>query len=205
MRAGATAPERRRVNSRAEWAARYAAFDRAERKPSRWILQRAEALAPGSLVCDIAGGSGRHAFPLAELGHRVMLLDFVEQAIRIAMRRAAGVHGIVADAKALPLREGSFDAVVVTNFLDRDLFPSLVALLKPGGRLLYETYTTEHVALIAAGLASAPRSARYLLQAGELRHLVAPLSILAYREGDIEDEAGRRACASVEAVKMPLN
>lgn len=199
------APERRRVSSRAEWAARYAAADRVDRQPSRWILERAETLAAGSLICDVAGGTGRHAVPLAERGHRVVLLDFVEDAIRIAMRRAAGVRGVVADAASLPLREASCDAVVVTNFLDRDLFPSLVALLKPGGRLLYETYTTEHAALIAAGLARAPRSARYLLQPGELRRLVHPLSIVTYREGDIEDAAGRRACASVEAVRMPLN
>jgi SAM-dependent methyltransferase len=193
------------VSSRAEWVARYGAADRAYRQPSRWILERSATLAPDSLICDVAGGSGRHAVPLAGRGHRLVLLDFVEDALRIALRRAASIWGIVADARYLPLREASFDAVVVTNFLDRDLFPSLVALLKPGGRLLYETYTTEHAALIAAGLARAPRSASYLLHPGELRRLVQPLSITAYREGDIEDAAGRRACASVEAVRVAGN
>jgi hypothetical protein len=91
--------------------------------------------------------------------------------------------------------------VVVVNFLDRDLIPALIALLKPGGHLLYETYTTAHAALVAAGLARAPRSARYLLHAGELPVLLAPLAIVDSREGEVHDAAGRRACASVHAVK----
>ncbi len=152
-------------------------------------------------MCDIAGGAGRHAAPLVALGHRVVLLDFAEAAARDALRHSRATHAIVADAQALPLREGSFDAVVVTNFLDRDLIPAFIALLKPGGRLLYETYTTEHVTLVAAGLARAPRSARFLLQPGELRALVSRLTIVDYREGEIEDDAGLRVCASVHAFK----
>jgi len=154
-----------------------------------------------SLVCDVAGGTGRHAVALAAKGHRIVLVDFVAAAVTVATRRSPNVHGVVADVRSLPLKEGMFDGVVVTNFLDRDLIPALLALLKPAGHLLYETYTTEHAALVAAGLASAPRSARFLLKPGELRTLVAPLTILDYREGDIEDEAGRRACASVHAVR----
>ncbi len=171
-----------------------------EKKPSSWVIEQCRTLSPGSLLCDVAGGAGRHAVALAAQGHRVVLMDFAEAAVRAAMRRAPATRGVVADAGALPFRAGAFDGVVVTNFLDRDLIPAFIALLRPGGHLVYETYTTEHVALVAAGLSRAPRSARFLLRPGELRVLVAPLTIVAYREGDIEDEAGRRACASVHAV-----
>lgn len=152
----------------------------------------------------MAGGEGRHAAAIAELGHRVVLVDFAEVAVRLALRRAPEILAVVADVSALPLRAGVFDCLVVTNFLDRDLIPAFVALLRPGGSLVYETYTTDHVALVAAGLARSPRSARYLLRPGELRELVAPLTIVAYREGDIEDEAGRRACASVHALRSEV-
>lgn len=155
----------------------------------------------GSLVCDVAGGAGRHAAALAQQGHRVALIDFAESAVRAAMRRSRAIFGVVGDAAALPFRAAVFDGVVVTNFLDRDLIPAFIALLRPGGHLVYETYTTEHVALVAAGLSRAPRSARYLLHPGELRGLVTPLTVVAYREGDIEDAAGRRACASVHALR----
>ncbi|MGH7711767.1 MAG: class I SAM-dependent methyltransferase, partial [Gemmatimonadaceae bacterium] len=174
-------------NSRADWTARYAGGARRDEdtRPSRWVMEQSTALAPGSWVCDVAGGSGRHAAPLAARGCHVVIIDFVEAAVRTATRRAARVHGVVADVRTLPLKNARFDGIVVTNFLDRDLFPALIALLKPGGRLLYETYTTEHVALVAAGLAKSPRSARFLLKPGELRSLAAPLTIVAYREGDI--------------------
>ena len=142
---------------------------------------------------------GRHAAALAELGHRVVLLDFAEPAVRQALRRSRAIIGAVADLTALPLREETFDAVVVTNFLDRDLIPAFIGLLKRGGRLLYETYTTEHVMLVAAGLARGPHSAAYLLHPGELRTLVSPLTIVEYREGEIQDDAGLRVCASVHA------
>ncbi|MGQ0639282.1 MAG: class I SAM-dependent methyltransferase [Gemmatimonadaceae bacterium] len=195
-----SAPPPAEPNSRADWTARYARKRAEESRPSRWVIERSGLFAAESWICDVAGGAGRHAAPLAARGHHVVLVDFVELAVRTAVRRSARTHGVVADVRALALRDGKFDGVVVTNFLDRDLIPALIALLKPGGQLLYETYTTEHAALVAAGLASAPRSACFLLRASELRALVAPLRILDYREGDIEDEAGRRACASVHAV-----
>lgn len=187
-------------NSRAQWAARYAALLARDKAPSRWVLQRIRTLPQGSRICDVAGGIGRHAIPMAEMGHRVVLVDFIEAAVRVAMQGSPDVAGVVADARSLPLKEGVFDAVLVTNFLDRDLVPALIALLKPGGHLLYETYTTDHVALVAAGLASAPRSARYLLRPAELPALLAPLQILDSREGDVSDEAGRRVCASLHGV-----
>jgi len=144
---------------------------------------------------------GRHAAALAELGHRVVLLDFAEPAVRQAVRKSRSIMGVVAEMGALPLREEAFDAVVVTNFLDRALIPAFIGLLKRGGRLLYETYTTEHVMLVAAGLARGPHSVSYLLQPGELRTLISALTIVEYREGEIVDEAGRRVCASVHAVR----
>ncbi|MGQ0537355.1 MAG: class I SAM-dependent methyltransferase [Gemmatimonadaceae bacterium] len=186
--------------SRGAWIARYAGhIHHTEGAPSRWVMQQCESLAPQATVCDIAGGRGRHAVPLAARAARVILVDFVEEAVRHATSRSGRISGVVADVAALPLRRRSCDLVVVVNFLDRDLFPTLIGLLKPGGHLVYETYTTEHVALVAAGLVRSPRSARFLLRPGELRSLVAPLVIVAYREGDMEDAAGRRACASVVA------
>jgi SAM-dependent methyltransferase len=196
-------PQRPEPTSRADWITRYAAKRAHDAPPSRWIVERGHLLQPGSLVGDVAGGRGRHAVPFAENGHRVVLLDFVEEAVRSAIRRAPGIEGVVTDVQALAVRNHSFDAVIVVNFLDRELFPTLVALLKPGGHLLYETYTTEHAALVSAGVAHGPRTERFLLRQHELRTLVSPLTILAYREGEVNDEAGQRMCASIHAIKSP--
>jgi SAM-dependent methyltransferase len=135
------------------------------------------------------------------MGHHVVLIDFIETAVRFAMQQSPDIAGVVADAKALPLKEAAFDAVLVTNFLDRDLVPALIALLKPGGHLLYETYTSAHAALVAAGLARAPRSARYLLHHQELPSLCAALTIIDSREGEVDDQAGRRVCACLHGIR----
>ena len=79
----------------------------------------------------------------------------------------------------------------------RALFPRLIALLEHGGFLVYETYTLAHLSLDVSG----PRNPAYLLQPGELETLVAPLSILEYREGLRRDAAGERHVASVLARK----
>jgi SAM-dependent methyltransferase len=163
----------------------------------------AERLPAGALVVELAAGTGRHALAIAASGRPVVAVDFVEAAVRLAVRSGetahTAVHGVVADVEALPFAPGTLDAVVCVNFLDRALVPRFAALLRPGGVMIYETYTVEHLALVAAGRARAPRNPDYTLRPGELRSLVAPLSVLAYREGLVRDEAGERHVASIAA------
>lgn len=164
-------------------------------------MDAVRGLSPGGLVVDLAAGDGRHAGPIAATGRPVVAVDFVESAVQQAMRRHPLVHGVVADAGALPFVPGTLPVLLCVNFLDRALFPRLIALLEPGGTLVYETYTVEHLALVAAGRARAPRNPDYTLRPGELKSLVAPLAIAEYREGLLRDEAGERHVASVVARK----
>jgi SAM-dependent methyltransferase len=187
---------------RARWQERYAAdLDAGRRSPSSWVVERCGALPAGALVADVAAGAGRHAIALAEQGSRVVAVDFVESAVAAARRGHPRVLAAVADAAALPFAPGTFDAVLTVNFLDRALFQTFVALVRPGGWLVVETYTREHLALVASGRARRPRDPAYTLEPGELPRLVAPLTVLAYREGLVRDDAGERCVASVVAVK----
>lgn len=190
-------------HERARWEARYAGAS-TPRAPSAWVMDTIAALAAGVTVVDIAGGAGRHAIPLARAGRRVVLVDFVEAAVREATAAVRGIVGVVADASALPLRARSVGIALCTNFLDRSLFPHVVSLLRPGGYLVYETYTVAHLELVASGEARAPSSRRFLLEPGELPGLVAPLEVLLQREGLVRDAAGVRHCASVLARRDPL-
>jgi SAM-dependent methyltransferase len=160
-------------------------------------MVQAVASLPNDLpVADIAGGTGRHAVPAARSGRHVVLVDIVLQAVAAAKQSAGpALDGVVADASRLPLRPGNFGIVMVANFLDRAVFPDLIALLAPGGYLVYETYTTAHLDLVHRGLARGPQSLAYLLQPGELRALARPLTVVEYWEGEVEDAAGRRVCA----------
>lgn len=189
-------------DERAHWEARYT--ERAaepEHAPSPWVIRQCLALSPHVVIVDVAGGTGRHAVPLARAGRCVIVMDFIARAVQAARRRERAVLGIVADVRALPMRNASVEAIVCVNFLDRALFPSFVAMLRPGGVLVYETFTRDHLDLVQAGRAHGPRNVAFLLAPGELRELVAPLAIREYAEGVVQDEAGERHIARIVAVK----
>jgi SAM-dependent methyltransferase len=182
-----------------KWRELYASGARPDRPPSRWVVDTIAALPNDLPLADIAGGTGRHAVPAVRRGHRVVLVDFVEQAVARAMVHDPGISGAVAEVSRLPLRTQAFGVVVVANFLDRSLFPDLQALLAPGGRLVYETYTLPHLDLVKRGVAHGPSSNEFLLRPSELRELASPLEVIEYWEGEVEDEAGRRCCARLVA------
>jgi len=149
-------------------------------RPSPWIVRWAHLIAPRGSVLDVAAGSGRHARWLSWRGHRVTAID-----------RDAGAMAMLADAAetiaadieggAWPLGDRSFDAVVVTNYLWRPLFPALRTALAPGGVLLYETF--------AAGNETVGRPSRpeFLLGRGELLLAAEGLRIVAYEDGFLVD------------------
>ena len=145
-------------------------------KPSDWVLRWAPLLPAQARVLDLACGSGRHFCWLAAQGHQVTGVD----------RDAAALQGlqplgetICADLEnaAWPLGQRRFDAVVVTNYLWRALWPHLLASLAPGGVLIYETF--------AAGNETVGKPSRpdFLLQPGELLRVCAPLRVVAYEDG----------------------
>jgi SAM-dependent methyltransferase len=134
----------------------------------------------------------------------VVAVDFVEGAVRVARGRHHHVQAVVADAAALPFRPDSLDAILCTNFLDRDLFALFTSLLRPGGYLVHETYTRPQTTLVAEGRSRGPTDPAFLLESGELPRLVRPLVTVDYREGLVSDDAGERYCASILARKDAL-
>lgn len=144
--------------------------------PSDWVTRWAHLLRPSSSVLDLACGTGRHVRWLAAQGHRLTGVDRDAAACE-PLRDVAEV--IVADVEAgpWPCAGRQFDAVLVTNYLWRPLWPQILASLAPGGLLIYETF--------GAGNETVGRPARpdFLLQAGELLERCKDLHVLAYEDG----------------------
>jgi SAM-dependent methyltransferase len=119
-------------------------------------------------LLDVAMGRGRHTMVLTRAGFRTFGVDANLEALREAAAgaRDAGVliHAWCADLTQHPLPRAWFNGVVVTRYLQRDLFPALQRTVKPGGFLLYETFTTAQRLLN-----SGPTSPEHLLEPGELR------------------------------------
>ena len=108
-------------------------------------------------------------------------------------------------ARPWPLAGRSFDAVLVTNYLWRPLFPAIVAAVDAGGVLLYETF--------AAGNETVGRPARpdFLLARGELLGLAAGLQVVAFEDGFLSDPdrfvqriAAVRAALAAGPLRHPL-
>ena len=192
----------RSAMDRKKWEELYASGARPDRPPSSWVVDTLATLPNDIRLLDVAGGTGRHAGPAARPGRVVVLADIALEAVARARVANLDLLGVVADAPFLPFRAGAFNVVLVTNFLDRSIFPALVALLAPGGYLVYETYTVAHEELVRRGLARGPQSPDYLLQPGELPALARPLRTIEYMEVDVEDAAGRRCCARLVAQRI---
>ncbi len=190
-------------DDRAHWTAKYASEIR-ESPPSAWVAGHLAALAADAVCLDLASGAGRHAALLAGARRTVVALDFVEPVVRRAAERP-GVLGVVAEAGALPFGAATFDLVVVVNFLDRSLFGALGGLLRPGGRLIVETFTLANLQRLPAGRRRGASNPAFLLEPGELPRLVAPLRVIAASEGLVRDAAGERWTAGVVAERTAVD
>jgi 2-polyprenyl-3-methyl-5-hydroxy-6-metoxy-1,4-benzoquinol methylase len=170
-------------------------------RPSTWFRWHAHMIRPGSRVLDVACGAGRHSLAAAALGARVIGVDRDRAKLALAQERAAAgrlsIDWCELDLTGPWPEWGSFDAVLVFNYLDRASMPRILDRVAPGGRLMMETFLE---AQRESGWG--PTSERHLLRPGELSRLVAPLQVLHGREVFETVDAGRwRAVASVVAQK----
>jgi SAM-dependent methyltransferase len=161
--------------------------------PSPWVCRWAGLIRPEGRVLDVACGHGRHLRYLRSLGLSVVGVDRNEAAVG-AFKSVGGIEIHVADIEAgpWPFAPAEFDAVVVTNYLWRPLFPHLVDSLRPGGVLIYETFAAGNERY------GRPSNPDFLLRPGELLRSLEPLAIVAFEQGLIsapKPAAVQRVCA----------
>lgn len=99
-------------------------------------------LAPvcGMDVLDLGGGTGINAAALAGAGARVTLVDSSRGMLKRAAAKRLAVRLVLADAASLPLHDGTFDIVLVSDawhhFRDQaGVVREVARVLRPGGRL----------------------------------------------------------------------
>lgn len=138
---------------------------------------------PG-LALDVAGGAGRNALWLVQRGWRVKLIDVSDVALGLAQEKFASsrckghLETAIVDLNSVyELGDAQFDLITVFYFLRRELFPAVVRALKPGGTLIYRTYTIDRMKVPGG-----PSDPRYLLQPNELLHAFGDLRVLHYHE-----------------------
>lgn len=154
-------------------------------------------LLPAGPALDLACGTGRNTLLLAERRHWVTAVDWSGTALDILEKRARkakihvtradaaemaaarvrGIRLIQADLEEIKLPEGAFSMILCLQYLQRSLFSEMARALRPGGMLLFETFTRAQL-----NYSGGPRNPAHLLEAGELRTAFPELQLLFYRE-----------------------
>jgi len=145
------------------------------------VLQLNQDMLPrAGRALDLACGRGAAALWLAERGLEVSAWDY--SAVAIArLQAAAGERDLVIDASVHDLRaeappSASFDLILVSHFLERELCRAIAAALRPGGLLCYQTFGP-----MVEG-ASGPSNPAFRLATNELLTLFPTLTVRSYRE-----------------------
>jgi tellurite methyltransferase len=171
-----------------KWNERYrAATD--ERQAARVLKENLHLLPENGRALDLACGRGGNAILLVQQGLKVDAWDISDVAIAalqdVALEWQLPIQAEVRDVEADPPAPGTYDVIVVSYFLDRDIIPALMQALKPGGLIYYQTFTRQRVS------DRGPQRAEFRLADQELLRLFSGLQILFYREegcvGDVQE------------------
>ena len=134
-----------------DWDDRYAASDYLfGTAPNDFLKTVAHQLAPNSQILCLADGEGRNGVYLAAQGHTVTAVDQsrvgLKKAKKLAQQKQVSVETIKADLAEYDLGVESWDCIVSIFFhipseVRANIYPRIIAPLKPGGSLILESYT----------------------------------------------------------------
>jgi len=177
---------------RAAWDERFRAGDHASEDHDPFLEQLDEyreallpapkAEAPKALrAIDLACGAGRNAVYLAERGWDVTACDVSLEGLRaaqaLARKRGVGLRLFCQDLETAQLPAAHFDLVVSFFYLQRDLFPQIQAAIRPGGFVVFKTYTTDQLRFPGR-----PRHPTHMLRPQELLAAFQDFRVLIYQE-----------------------
>ena len=181
-----------------DWEKRYQQGEHVNEEPHPLITNFAAKMTPGRAL-DIASGAGRHAMWLAERGWEVTAVDSSRTAIEILRRRAnekaVAINAFVADLEhdEFVIERESYDLVIVCNYLQRNLFPSIRAGTRIGGLVIAV------IAMFDDDASIKPMNPAFLLKPGELQAEFEGWEFIHSFEGKPAGAERRRAVAEVVA------
>lgn len=180
-----------------------------EPKPATFLVEQLHRLPKGTAL-DVAAGGGRHSLLLAARGYHVDAIDRDAAALSQLSASAAKQERSSITTKAVDLEQpapfdpgfghDTYDVVIVFFYLHRPLFPFLIEALKPGGVLIYETFTIDNYTHHKH-----PRRWEFCLSHNELLRMTSALQVLHYDEGAHDGVEGPRATYTAQLVaQKPL-
>ncbi len=155
--------------------------------PDQWLIDHVAAIPPGR-VLDLACGLGHNGIWLAQQGWTVDAVDISPVGLKLAKQFAERlnqkINWIAADVDDWRPQTNAYDLIVVFRFLQRLEVPGRIqTAIRPGGRLIYETFTTEQLGRRDNHI----RNPDHTLAAGELPTLFPDFTTIEYREAELKD------------------
>jgi len=154
-------------------------------------------------VLDLACGKGRNGLMLAQHGIPVVFADSSVGALKTVEQHLAGddlpgrTWQIDLEIPGVnPFSINCFSAIIGFRYLHRPLFPALRNAIKPGGLIIYQTFTTGNRKF------GRPNNADFLLKPNELKTLFKDWEMIDYFEGVLKNPD--RAVAQIVARKPGL-
>lgn len=169
-----------------KWDAKYQGFDPKHPVEACWLLKHhLKHLPLKGKGLDLACGLGGNARLLAQCGLQVDAWDISDTALTHLNNWAAvnqlPIFVSITNFEQMLFPFQQYDVIVVSRYLNRDLFPQIMQSLKPGGKLFYQTF-------LAPVQDHAPNNPNYYLKTGELQKLCPDLVTEIYGEGWLADE-----------------
>jgi len=185
-------------SSQSDWDEKYRSTDAAQPAEPASIVRELLPLLSRGPALDVACGAGRHTLLLGARGQHVTAVDWssaglglleararaegipirrINSTEQIVKRHHGGIDLVQADLEQLQLPESTFELILCVQYLQRSLFPELERALRPGGFLLFETFTLAQLAFNGGS-----RNPEYLLNSGELRTAFPELRVIFHRE-----------------------
>ena len=166
------------------------------REPSDWLVDHADLLPGKGKALDIAMGEGRNTLFAASLGYDVLGIDIsdvgVSRAESLARENNLTIRTLIADLDSYQIEENTYDLILCFYFLERNLFEGISKGLKPGGILIFETFTEDY--LQYSGF-----KREWVLEHDELLQAFSGLKVIDYRE--VDEPENETAYASLVARK----
>lgn len=173
-------------------------------RPAEVLLRNQHLISDRGKALDLACGLGANALELAENGFEAHAWDFSPVAIDCLVAEAherglsARLYYEVRDVAAQPPEPESFDLIIVSYFLERNLLPHLVKALRPGGLLFYQTFIKEVM------LERGPKSTEWRLANNELLHAFSDLRVHYYlEEGYLGEDSSEDADIAMLVASKP--
>lgn len=156
--------------------------------PSPWVTRFAPMIDDAGRALDLACGGGRHCRLLLDRGHVVAAVDRdLSRLADLDHPNLTKIQADLEDGSPWPLPGQQFKGIIITNYLNRSLFPIILESLAPAGVLIYETFAKGNERF------GRPSNPDFLLDPGELLDVVrGRLRVLAFE--DLTVDSPKPAC-----------